>query len=353
MRDLNNLVSFLAVAEHGSINRAAMALNVSQPALTRTIHLFEGTLGLPLFVRSAKGVRLTSFGERLAEHARIIRAEAKNIDATVHQAKTAERRSVHIAVVPQQPLPIFARALIDIVEEEPQIHCCVNVRGRNEAMELLKLGEADMVLGPLLVKGENSLAIQDALFYDDNGIYCSASHPFAGRKHVPLSELLKEKWVLGPRGSESTLRIDDVFLSHGLHVPPIHLEVDEVSARRVIVGQSNYLSGFHSHHLLSTGTSEVAQIRCNWPQEGRRMGAIRLTPHTGFSAKFIKAMRSRLIEAGLRIPPEAEAQEADIRQIKAMPPRVNPGASPSSKAAVAGRERPLRSLKKKAASRVR
>ena len=173
-----------------------------------------------------------------------------------------------------------------------------------------------MVLGPLLLKGEDLQVTQDPLFYDDNGIYCSIRHPFAKKKHVSYSELLKEKWVLGPRGSESTTRIDDVFINQGLEPPPVHLEVDEVSARRVIVGQSNYLSGFHSHHLLITGTSDVVQIMCNWPREGRRMGAIRLTPHTPFSSKFVKAMRMRLIEAGLRIPPEVSAKDADPGQFK-------------------------------------
>ena len=273
MRDLNNLLAFLAVAEQGSINRAAVSLNVSQPALTRTIHQFEEAIGLPLFTRSSKGVRLTAFGEQLLSHARIIRAESKNIDASIRQAQTAVRRSVHIAVVPQQPLPIFARALIDVAEEEPNIHCCVNVRGRSEAMELLQQGEADMVLGPLMLKGEDDLFVQDPLFYDDNNIYCSVHHPFAKRKRVDWEELLGQKWVLGPRGSESTARIDDVFVKHGLAPPPIHLEVDEVSARRVIVGQSKYLSAFHSHHLLINGTSDVVQISCNWPLEGAPHGS--------------------------------------------------------------------------------
>jgi len=310
MRDLNSLLSFLAVAEHGSINRAAVALSVSQPALTRTIRQFEAVIGLDLFVRSSKGVRLTPFGEQLLAHARIIRAEAKNIEASIQQAQTAERRSVHIAVVPQQPLPIFARALIDIVEGEPSVHCCVNVRSRSEAMQLLEQGEADMVLGPLIAKGDDKSVIQDPLFYDDNGIYCSTKHPFAKRKHVEWEELLEQKWVLGPRGSESTARVDEAFLSQGLAPPPIHLEVDEVSARRVIVGQSDYLSAFHRHHLLISGTSDVAQIECAWPQEGRRMGAIRLSAHTNFSRKFVAAMRARLIQAGLRIPPDPANDDA-------------------------------------------
>jgi len=79
----------------------------------------------------------------------------------------------------------------------------------------------------------------------------------------------------------------------------------------VIVGQSDYLSAFHSHHLLIQGTSDVVHIRCNWPLEGRKMGAIRLTPHTAFSNKFVKAMRRRLIEAGLRLPANLETPQSD------------------------------------------
>jgi len=55
-----------------------------------------------------------------------------------------------------------------------------------------------MVLGPLTVGSPDELLIQDPLFYDDNGIYCSTRHRFAKRKHVDWEDMLQEKWVLGP-----------------------------------------------------------------------------------------------------------------------------------------------------------
>jgi len=60
MRDPNNLLALLAIAEQGSIDRAAVSSSVSQPARTRTIHQFEAVIGLPLLIRSSKGVRLTT-----------------------------------------------------------------------------------------------------------------------------------------------------------------------------------------------------------------------------------------------------------------------------------------------------
>lgn len=57
---------FLAVAEHGSISAAAMALNLSQPTLTATIRKLEGQLGVPLLIRKSKGVELTEYGSCFA-----------------------------------------------------------------------------------------------------------------------------------------------------------------------------------------------------------------------------------------------------------------------------------------------
>lgn len=54
---------FLAVAEHGSFTRAASALHVSQPALSQQIRQLEESLGVPLFDRSGRTIRLTDAGK--------------------------------------------------------------------------------------------------------------------------------------------------------------------------------------------------------------------------------------------------------------------------------------------------
>jgi LysR family hca operon transcriptional activator len=69
---LTQLEYFVAVAETGSVTRAAERCFVSQPPLTRQIRALEDELRAPLFTRSARGMRLTGEGERLLRHARVV-----------------------------------------------------------------------------------------------------------------------------------------------------------------------------------------------------------------------------------------------------------------------------------------
>jgi hypothetical protein len=69
---LLQLESFIAVAEEENLSRAARRLCVSQPPLTRRIQSLEDELGVPLFRRTARGMRLMPAGQSLLPHARLI-----------------------------------------------------------------------------------------------------------------------------------------------------------------------------------------------------------------------------------------------------------------------------------------
>ena len=77
---LEQLESFVAIAEEGTIGRAARRLHISQPPLRRRLKSLEEELGTPLFERNARGVQLLPRGRQLLTHARrILRA----VDAAV------------------------------------------------------------------------------------------------------------------------------------------------------------------------------------------------------------------------------------------------------------------------------
>jgi DNA-binding transcriptional LysR family regulator len=77
--DLRHLRYFLAITDHGSITAAATSLGIRQSSLSDTIRALEEELGVALFMRHARGVRLTQAGDTLAEHARLLLSMANEL----------------------------------------------------------------------------------------------------------------------------------------------------------------------------------------------------------------------------------------------------------------------------------
>ena len=90
MFDLRRLRHALALAEHRNFARAAAALHITQPALSRSIQALEDGLGVRLFDRSPRDVDPTAFGELVLRHARSLELSARDLDRELQLAKGLE-----------------------------------------------------------------------------------------------------------------------------------------------------------------------------------------------------------------------------------------------------------------------
>jgi DNA-binding transcriptional LysR family regulator len=90
------LITFATVAEHGNISRAAVALHLSQPAVSGQLKLLQDEFGEPLYVRDGRGVRLTASGEQLLGHAERLRETFRQAHALRDALRGLERGTLRI-----------------------------------------------------------------------------------------------------------------------------------------------------------------------------------------------------------------------------------------------------------------
>lgn len=137
--NLRTLKRFLAIAELGSINKAAAHLNVSQPSLTKDLQDLEEALGVELFTRNARGVSLTSFGETIYTRAKLVDAEFRKLESEARALRDVSMGEVNVGVVPgllqNQILP---KATLNLTQRARRL--TVNYR----------FGHRSSMLGPLL-----------------------------------------------------------------------------------------------------------------------------------------------------------------------------------------------------------
>ena len=196
---MDSFTRFLAVADEKSISRAAARLNVSQPALSRTISLLEDRFGTDLFKRTAAGVELTSAGTILYEYANRAARAISNAENAIQHAEERGKLILTIAAGDGWAYGI----LPDVIRSFSQAHPSVAVR--LETMDLesrtqgLRNGNFDLTFGVLspeyIATGTVEFLPLLEAPYD---VYCHVGHPLArlspGREPSP-EELLAYPWI--------------------------------------------------------------------------------------------------------------------------------------------------------------
>ena len=141
--DIVSLRSFIKIAELGSITHAAELLHQAQPSLTRRIHALEADLGVKLFARVNRGVRLTEAGERLLEGAARLLQDIEQLRDEVAAKEMTPRGTVVLGITPTL-CPVILPKLIAAMEGYPQITLKIDQRGSLVLPESILNGHVDL-----------------------------------------------------------------------------------------------------------------------------------------------------------------------------------------------------------------
>jgi len=236
--------SFDAAAAFGSFSRAADALDVTQPAISMQIRQLEDTVGLPLFNKQARPMRLTPVGHELLRHARAILAEVRVAEDAVHSLASGVQGWLHLGLV--SPANYFAPALLKaFARAHPQLRVRLSVDKRDAL--LAQLGEHRLDLAITGYPPAEAEVEALTFAHHPHVIVASAEHPLALRESLRWSEIAHEPLVLREPGSATRHFMEHLLQSHGLR-PPVAAELqgNETVKQAVMSGLGLSLMSAHA-----------------------------------------------------------------------------------------------------------
>ena len=269
--ELRQLRSFVAVAEEGSLTRAAARLHIAQQSLSQQMRTLELQLGVTLFERSPRGVALTDVGAVLLREARPVLAQADRAVEAVRRAASGAQGDLRVgflSTVANYFMPPVVRAFR---VRHPGIHLHTEDVSIAALVAGLRDGSLDAGLSrpPLVDDLETEVVLREPV-----AAVLPDGHPLADRAELTLADLAGEPWVLTPRASW----------------PPWHRQYDEDFARagyRPRVVQR----GTTPQGLLALVAAGVGVTRLTLSSRSLRDGGVAFVPLAGDEALVVLARR--------------------------------------------------------------
>jgi DNA-binding transcriptional LysR family regulator len=200
--DPKSLRYFLAVAEELHYGRAAERLHISQPPLTKHIQQLEARLGVMLFDRNKRSVRLTPAGLTLVEEARRMLAQSELSLRAVQRSALGDTGRVRIGFVAAVLFMGVEEVFRRIDREASGIDSVWEEMGSSEQLEALQQDRIDLGFGQIS-HGLGGMGFH-RVASDPLVVAMPQSHPLAGRRRVPLARLTGDPFILIPRQSAPT-----------------------------------------------------------------------------------------------------------------------------------------------------
>ncbi len=225
---LRHIRYFLAVAEQRSFTRAADALHVSQPTLSQQVRQLEDMLGVQLFDRSGRAVRLTEFGEIYARHARAALHELDAGQRALHDVADLGSGSLRLAMMPTFAA-YLSGSLIDAFHADfPNVALTIDAmpQARIEALLADDRLDAGFAFVPPRAPDIDALPLWD----ESLALVTARTHRLARRRRaLSPAELVGEPLVLLSRAFATRESIDRYFIEQDAR-PTIAIETNTVTA---------------------------------------------------------------------------------------------------------------------------
>jgi DNA-binding transcriptional LysR family regulator len=218
--ELRLLAALVAVADEASVSAAAVRLHVAQPSLSRQLRILERRLGLSLFERSGRRLRVTAAGAQVVTAARRALAAADDVVNTAHRAAVGHVGRLAVAVLPGASPVVLVDALAVFHRRHPRVETTVTELTDDEQHRGLREGRIDVALTRIATPPED--LPHRVLMTEPLCLVVPSGHRLVGAGHATIRDMGGEHVVFFDR---SVHPVGHRWLSDQLRVAGVSAEL--------------------------------------------------------------------------------------------------------------------------------
>ena len=222
--ELNQLETFLAVAEERSFSKAALRLHRTQPAVSQVIRKLESSVGEQLFDRAARDGSLTAAGVLLRDYALRLIALRREATSALGELKSLESGRLQLAA--NEYTSMYLLPAIDAFRREfPHVSVTVHRMLASRIQDELNLRTFE--IGVISFRADPVQFRTIAVYADSLAFIVSPNHPLAGAERVSITELGEENFIAHNVASPLRQKVIEAFqryrtpLNMGIELPTI------------------------------------------------------------------------------------------------------------------------------------
>jgi len=268
---LRQLRLLTAIADEGTVLKGSQALNIAQPAATKSIKELEDALGVQLFDRSSRGVTPTDFGKVMIKHAKLILTQLRHAGEELQSLEEGLSGRVHVGTLLAASTSLLPRALARLREQRPGIAVTVAEGTIDRLMPALRTGDIDVVLGRLPEYREREGLTQEILYLDTVSIMVRENHPLARKDRLTLADLVDQPWVMPPTQTSLRRQIDHAFRHEGLEPPRDVIESVSILTNHALLKSTDMLAAMP--HQVGIGQAGLVALPVALEGANSRIGA--------------------------------------------------------------------------------
>lgn len=283
----------VAIADHGSVLRAADRLTLAQPAVTRSLRELEHILGVQLFVRGPRGVTPTPSGEVFLEHARAALAELRRAGERVSGLAKGAMGTVRVGTLLAGSSVLLPQAIADLKRSHPGVTVAVFDATFDTHAPRLLSGELDLIVGRLNPITRRGRLRQIKLCYEPMRLVARREHPALAQQEATLASLLAYPWILPLQQTALRHEVEQAFADEGLELPADLVECTSILTMRALLRQTDMIAVLPE--LIATADRDLAPLAVPLERIRRPVGVtlVQGRPLAPLAARLLDLLRER------------------------------------------------------------